>query len=222
MSTVSQIKELEKARAQVASLEQAIEADMNKELAALPAQYGFASAAAFVAAVEKASGKPRGRKPGMAKAAAKSEAPVKKKRRTRAVITDETRAQVKELLAAGKSGSEIANEVGISLPSVHNVKKGLVKKSGKAKAAVATAVASKPGKAAVAPAVAAKPKAATKPAAPAKKKPRKRAVITDETRDQVQKLVKAGKTGAEIAKEAGISLQSVNNIKKAQGLVKKA
>ena len=48
---------------------------------------------------------------------------------------------------------------------------------------------------------------------------RKRAKITDETREQVKKMVAEGKTGAEIAKTVGISLPSVQNIKKAAGLV---
>ena len=71
MTTTEKIKELRETRAQVASLEQAIEAELKRELAALPAQYGFASTADFVAAVTKAAGKRRGRKPGKAKVAAK-------------------------------------------------------------------------------------------------------------------------------------------------------
>jgi hypothetical protein len=225
MSTTDRIKELAEARAQVASLEQAIAAEMNSELAALPAQYGFALAADFVAAVTKAAGKPRGRKPGATKAApavaveptaAKADAQIKKKRRKRAVITDATRDEVKNLVAAGKTGGEIAKAVGISLPSVQNIKKalGLVGKSAKAEAKAATVPEAKPK-------AATKPAATAKPAAPAKKKRRKRAVITDKTRDHVRKLVKAGKSGAEIAKTVGISLPSVQNLKKALGLVKK-
>ena len=45
-------------------------------------------------------------------------------------------------------------------------------------------------------------------------------MITDQTRSQVKKMVNDGKTGAEIAKAVGISLPSVQNIKKALGLVK--
>jgi len=51
-------------------------------------------------------------------------------------------------------------------------------------------------------------------------KKRKRATITDAIRAKVKSLVKAGKTGAEIAKELKISLPSVQNIKKAAGLVR--
>jgi hypothetical protein len=53
-----------------------------------------------------------------------------------------------------------------------------------------------------------------------KAKRRRRAVITDETRSSVKKLVGSGKTGTQIAKALGISLPSVQNIKKALGLVK--
>lgn len=128
----NKLKELEAARAKLASLERSVEAELHKELAALPGQFGFASVAGFVAAVTKAAGGRRGRKPGRAKAAAKK---VKGgrgggKRRKRAVITDAMRAEVRKLAEAGKTGAEIAKVVGISLPSVQNVKKalGLVKK----------------------------------------------------------------------------------------------
>jgi phosphopantothenoylcysteine synthetase/decarboxylase len=50
-------------------------------------------------------------------------------------------------------------------------------------------------------------------------KTRKRAKITDAIRAKVKKLVKAGKSGSQIAKAAKISLPSVQNIKKALGLV---
>ena len=64
-----------------------------------------------------------------AKPAAQPAAAGAKKRRTRAVITDATRAEVKKLVEAGKSGGAIAKALKISLPSVQNIKKalGLVK-----------------------------------------------------------------------------------------------
>ena len=49
---------------------------------------------------------------------------------------------------------------------------------------------------------------------------RTRAVITPEIKQGVVDAAKAGKTGAEIAAKFGISLPSVQNIKKAAGLVK--
>jgi hypothetical protein len=123
------IKQLEAARAKLVSLEQSLASELNKELADLPAKYGFDSVDTFVKAVKAASGRPRGRRPGKAAATAKSGGP-RKKRRTRAVITDETRASVKKLVEAGKTGGEIAKTLGISIPSVQNIKKalGLVKK----------------------------------------------------------------------------------------------
>ena len=49
----------------------------------------------------------------------------------------------------------------------------------------------------------------------------KRARLTPELKDKVKSAVNAGKTGAAIAKEFGISVPSVQNIKKEFGLVKK-
>jgi len=66
-------------------------------------------------------------------------------------------------------------------------------------------------------AVGAKPAKAAK--AP-KAKRGKRTRITPEIKEAVKAAVVAGKTGADIAKEFGISLPSVQNIKKAFGLVK--
>lgn len=119
------IKELEAARAKLASLEQSIADELKKELAGLPARFGFESVDDFVAAVKAATGGRRGRRKGSKAAAKKAGA----RRRRRAVITDETRAQVKKLVDAGKTGSEISKELKISLPSVQNIKKalGLVK-----------------------------------------------------------------------------------------------
>ena len=113
------IKQLEATKAKVASLVKEISDQLNKELRTLPAKYGFDNAKDFIKAVKLASGgKGRAAKAGSGGT-----------RRTRAVITDATRAEVKKLVAAGKTGGEIAKAVGISLPSVQNIKKalGLVK-----------------------------------------------------------------------------------------------
>ena len=119
------LKELEAARAKLASLEQSLEAQLNKELAGLPAKYGFESVEAFVNAVRGANGGGRGR----GRSTGKPGGPGKKRRR-RAVITDETRATLKKMVEAGKTGGEIAKALQISLPSVQNIKKalGLVRK----------------------------------------------------------------------------------------------
>jgi hypothetical protein len=62
-------------------------------------------------------------------------------------------------------------------------------------------------------------KTAGKPGKPGKRG--KRARLTPELKDKVKAAVNAGKTGAAIAKEFGISVPSVQNIKKEFGLVKK-
>ncbi|HYP17812.1 MAG TPA: helix-turn-helix domain-containing protein [Opitutus sp.] len=116
------LKALAASKAKVAELEKSIAAELNRELASLPDKYGFESVAAFVKAVQGASGR-KGRSAGAGKSANGG------KRRRRAVITADTKAKVKSLVQAGKTGGEIAQAVGISLPSVQNIKKelGLVK-----------------------------------------------------------------------------------------------
>jgi hypothetical protein len=123
------IKELEAARAKLASLEQSIADELKKELAGLPARFGFESVDDFVNAVRAASGGRRGRRKGRGAAKVDGAKKAGGRRRRRAVITDETRAQVKKMVDAGKTGSEISKELKISLPSVQNIKKalGLVK-----------------------------------------------------------------------------------------------
>lgn len=117
------LKELEAARAKVAALEQSLAADLRAELADLPARYGFENVRAFLKAVRAAGGSRRGRR-------AVTPAAKRGPRRKRATVTDETRADVKKLVEAGKTGGEIAKSVGISVPTVQNIKKalGLVKK----------------------------------------------------------------------------------------------
>jgi len=111
------IKELEATKVKVAALEKKIATQLHRELAALPGKFGFDSVAAFLKAVKAAGGKHRGA------------APKRVAKRRRAVITDATRAEVKKLTEAGKTGAVIAKALGISLPSVQNIKKalGLVK-----------------------------------------------------------------------------------------------
>lgn len=122
------LKALAQTKAKLAELENSVAAELNRELAALPGKYGFGSADEFINAVKAATGSRRGRKPAKAAPAAAGGGGGGK-RRKRAVITSETKAKVKSLVDAGKTGGEIAKAVGISLPSVQNIKKelGLVK-----------------------------------------------------------------------------------------------
>lgn len=105
-------------KAQVAALEAKLSRE-NQKLAVLPAKHGFKSMDAFIAALRAASG-------GKATPAASASS---SGRKPRAKITPETKAKVKELVKADKTGSEIAQALNISLPSVQNIKKelGLVK-----------------------------------------------------------------------------------------------
>jgi hypothetical protein len=92
----------------------------NRKLLALPAKHGFKSMDAFIDALRAASGSTGGKS-----AATKAHSG----RKPRAKITPETKSKVKELVKADKTGAEIAKTLGISLPSVQNIKKelGLVK-----------------------------------------------------------------------------------------------
>jgi hypothetical protein len=125
------IQKLKEIEIQAAKLKASIESERESELASLPAKYGYDSAASFIKALKQASGRKgkgkRGRKPG--KVAKKAVAAQKTGARKRARITDETKEQVKALVTGGVSGSKIAKQLGISVPSVQNIKKelGLVK-----------------------------------------------------------------------------------------------
>jgi hypothetical protein len=114
-----QIKKLEVAREKVAAIEKAMEIALAKELACLPAKFGFADTLSFIKAVKAA-------------AYGKNNLSLSK-RRKRAVINDETKALVKKLSGEGKTGAKIAIAAGISLPSVQNIKKelGLVRTKSK-------------------------------------------------------------------------------------------
>lgn len=118
-----QIKELEATKAKIATLEKSIAKRLHKELSSLHNKYGFSSLTDFISALQGASGRGSRGKSSPSKGALKS------KRAKRSVITDATRASVKKLVESGKTGSQIAKTLGISLPSVQNIKKalGLVK-----------------------------------------------------------------------------------------------
>jgi len=124
----SQIKQLNAARARVARLESSIASKRDRVLAGLPTSYGFSDLASFIAALEHAQGSGparKGRKPGRPAKAKGDKLSRPRKTRKRARITDEIRAEVKKLLEEKKTGSAIAKAVGISLPSVQNIKKAL-------------------------------------------------------------------------------------------------
>ena len=119
-------QEIAIAKAKVAELESFLK--NQGKLARLPFDFGFSDLKSFIKALKRAAGaKPakRGRK-------AKAVKAPKAKKGKRAKITPEIKEAVKAGVAAGKTGAVIAKELGISLPSVQNIKKefGLVKARG--------------------------------------------------------------------------------------------
>ena len=118
------IKQLAALKAKSASLEARLGKLRDKRLAALPAEFGFASTDEFISAFRAATGGRNGQR-SSSKARAN-----RKSARHRATITDATRGEVKKLVESGKTGAEIASALKISLPSVQNIKKalGLVQK----------------------------------------------------------------------------------------------
>jgi hypothetical protein len=118
----NKLQELAKYQQKVAALEKEL-GKVQRKLLALPGKFGFRSVAELIAALREAE-KSGGTAPKIRVG--------KVGRRKRAKITPEMKARVKSLTADGKTGAEIAKVVGISLPSVQNIKKelGLVKKRG--------------------------------------------------------------------------------------------
>ena len=161
---ISKIKKLAAAREKLAHLELVVENELRQELSLLHKHFGFSDVKSFLKAVRAAAGGGR-RKAGRPKKAA-----TVLKTRKRAVITAAMRAKVVKLVKAGMPGSKIATKVGISLPSVQNIKKaaGLVQarasKAKKISAKKPTAKRRRPTRKAPAKKTAAAPQAA--PAAP--------------------------------------------------------
>lgn len=112
------LKQLANYQAKVAVLQNEIESERTKTLARLHEKYGFESAQELITAIRSAAGL-TGRRRG----------PKTGRHRKHARITAEMKAKIKTAIQGGKTGSQIAQEFGISLPSVYNIKKafGLVK-----------------------------------------------------------------------------------------------
>jgi DNA-binding NarL/FixJ family response regulator len=115
---------LAETRKKLAELEKQAATELRAQLRALPGKFNFSSADELIAAIRDAFGSAKGRSAGQAQPKSKG-----RKRRKRAVITAETRAQVKKLVSEKKTAAQISEQLGISVPSVQNIKKelGLVK-----------------------------------------------------------------------------------------------
>ncbi len=137
---------LKSINSKIASLEKKAEAERKKLLSGLHEKVGYESTAALIEALQSlGSSKPasrrgpkpasrRGRKPGRKakKAATKSVRAKKtgaKKRAKRTRITADMKKKIVAALKAGGKGTQVAKDFGISIPSLHNIKKaaGLTK-----------------------------------------------------------------------------------------------
>lgn len=111
------IKQLTEYQGKIAELQDAIEQERKEALAHLHADYGFETPAELIKAIKEATGLGARRAGGVVR------------RRKHARISPELKEKIKAALQGGKTGVQVAEEFGISLPSVHNIKKafGLVK-----------------------------------------------------------------------------------------------
>jgi hypothetical protein len=124
MGISDKLRDLEKRKAELVAREKELSAERSAALRRLPADFGYGSLAEFMSALRKAHrGAPK--RAGAAKPTG---------RRRRAKITEEIRNAVKKLVQEKKTGSAIAKELEISLPTVQNIKKefGLVRPRAKA------------------------------------------------------------------------------------------
>lgn len=135
MSNLSALRRAyERRQADLLKLEKELAAEAQKQFTVLPKQFGLKSIDALIKALApyasprmKAllkggpASAPTTAAPKAAKAAPAEKAP--RKRRKRAKITDEVRDNViAAVKAGGKTNQQIADEFGISLPSVGNIK----------------------------------------------------------------------------------------------------
>jgi hypothetical protein len=118
------IKQLTEYQSKVDTLKKEIASQLKHDLSSLHTKYGFETPVDLIKAIKASAG---GKRPGrVAKAASSTSG---KKKRKRAKITPEMKQKLKSMVDAGKTGTVIAKSLGISLPSVQNIKKelGLVK-----------------------------------------------------------------------------------------------
>lgn len=127
---------LEKKKAELEKLQQELEQTREKELTSLPKQVGFETVDDLIKALApfasprlkgmlNGGGGTPGRRRAASSATGAADSASGGRGRKRARITDEMKEQVKKLVEEGKTGSEIAKTVGISVPSVANIKKAL-------------------------------------------------------------------------------------------------
>lgn len=118
-------KQADDMKREMAERRKKLESEKDEELRNLPTTYGFDDMKALIARLRKLSELPPRGRPRKGKLPADqpdSEGPEGRKRAKRTTITDEIRLMVKKLVEEGKTGAAIAQEVGISVASVQNIK----------------------------------------------------------------------------------------------------
>ncbi len=120
------LKAIKETKSKLAALEKKASAEQKKRIVNLHTDAGFSTRAELIEALQALGGgakKPRGRK------AAKKAAGKAKKRIKRTVITPELKQGIIAALKAGGKGTAVAAKFGVSVPTLHNIKKaaGLTK-----------------------------------------------------------------------------------------------
>ena len=112
-------------RQKLSAIEAKLGRKMQREMASLPEKYGYDGMVSLIAALKELSDGGGSVGSGGGKAARGKS----KGKRSRGKVTEEIRQKVKEMVEADKTGGEIAAAVGLSLPTIQNIKKklGLVK-----------------------------------------------------------------------------------------------
>ncbi len=131
-SLISSLSALEEARAQVEKLQQQVASERRERLATIHTELGFGSRKELIDALVALGATRRGRRSG----GTREPGPAAASRSKGGRIPAEMKAEIVKAIKAGESGVSVAERFGISLPSLHNIKKaaGLVRvRKGKAR-----------------------------------------------------------------------------------------
>jgi hypothetical protein len=113
------LKQLTEYQTKIDELKNSIEQERSKALSHLHEEYGFKTPAELIKALRAAAG-PKG-------AGTRKQGGIRRRKHAR--ITADLREKIKVALQSGKTGTQVAAEFGVSVPSIHNIKKefGMVK-----------------------------------------------------------------------------------------------
>lgn len=120
----NQFQQLQEYQKKIAELQSQMERESRK-LLALPARLGFQSVDELITALQAVSRSGAPARAGRGRPAGSAASAGGKTRRRRSKITPEMKQQLKSMVGQGKTGAQIADNLGISLPSVANIKREL-------------------------------------------------------------------------------------------------